>query len=1072
MSNRSNENNSRGIINKQKSDFFIDALHIFVLCNFAVAQPLFDLLSRNAEFFVARHSEPVDVILLIIILCVLLPVLLILIEVPAGLFGRRARKVVHVFVVACLVAIIVLPALSKIFKLSGSVLVVGAALLGVLTYIAYIRFNPVRIFFTVLSPVLLIFPGLFLFNSPVFKVVFPKKTPSSVTIKVGNPVPIIMLIFDEFPVSSLMDEHHQIDPIRYPNFAALARDSYWFRNATTVSNGTHQAIPAILTGSNPDIERLATAADYPNNLFTLLEGSYRMKVFESTTTIFRKKHRRDEKRLAQRMNRMLLDLSAVYLNILLPSDLSGGLPIVTQTWKNFGIEANGDKAHGLRMILDKKMAFYEDRARLFSEFVESINVSDKPTLYFSHLVLPHVPWGYLPSGRVYTETRTPGFEPKYGPWGSDEWLVIQGHQRHLLQVGFVDKLIGDLIAKLKNLDIYDKSLIVITADHGANFRPNRPRRSVLKEDPMGVLGVPLFIKAPNQHEGIISDRNVKTIDILPTIADLLDINLPWPTDGRSAIHSSIHESTLDVSHDSLKRKLNLFGSGTKHGGLFKIGPHNDLIGRSISAIDMMWGNAMVELNQAPNYADVDPNASYTNSHITGRVFLNGSTGTKLNLAIGINGTIRAVTRTLPFEGGIAEWFAMVPEKVFRKGKNEVEVFVVSIVEGQLRLDRARSQLIGSYSLSLINGQNGEIITSPDGKSIPVIANALRGYWTIARVGSDHVVFVGWAADVKNSQLPEAVVMFANGKYLHSGSCNVDRKDVAIAFKNDELNNSGFRYLIPLALFKDIAYSEVRIFAVSKNGVAAELRSPVYAGVGVEGFVTRFYQKCLDRVPDVQELEGWLNALENGSLAGADVANSFIFSEEFINRNTSNEEFVIILYRAFFDREPDTGGYNSLVNYLYRGASRKAILNGFINSQEFENLCESYGINPYRGATTEGGSVQDFVTRFYQQCLRREPEQEGLNGWVAALQNGSQFGADFAKGIIFSPEFINRNTSNEEFVTILYRALLDREPDTGGYNGWLNQLSSGISRQDVLNGFIYSKEFENLCNSYGIAPYSS
>ena len=255
-------------------------------------------------------------------------------------------------------------------------------------------------------------------------------------------------------------------------------------------------------------------------------------------------------------------------------------------------------------------------------------------------------------------------------------------------------------------------------------------------------------------------------------------------------------------------------------------------------------------------------------------------------------------------------------------------------------------------------------------------------------------------------------------------------------------------------------------------MASELRSPVYAGVGVEGFVTRFYQKCLDRVPDVQELEGWLNALENGSLAGADVANSFIFSEEFINRNTSNEEFVIILYRAFFDREPDTGGYNSLVNYLYRGASRKAILNGFINSQEFENLCESYGINPYRGATTEGGSVQDFVTRFYQQCLRREPEQEGLNGWVAALQNGSQFGADFAKGIIFSPEFFNRNTSNEEFVTILYRALLDREPDTGGYNGWLNQLSSGISRQDVLNGFIYSKEFENLCNSYGIAPYSS
>jgi hypothetical protein len=71
----------------------------------------------------------------------------------------------------------------------------------------------------------------------------------------------------------------------------------------------------------------------------------------------------------------------------------------------------------------------------------------------------------------------------------------------------------------------------------------------------------------------------------------------------------------------------------------------------------------------------------------------------------------------------------------------------------------------------------------------------------------------------------------------------------------------------------------------------------------------------------------------------------------------------------------------------------------------------------------------------------------------------------------SAEFINRNTSNEDFITILYRAFFDREPDTGGYYDWLNQLNSGKSRQNVLNGFIYSTEFENLCNSYGISPYS-
>jgi hypothetical protein len=116
------------------------------------------------------------------------------------------------------------------------------------------------------------------------------------------------------------------------------------------------------------------------------------------------------------------------------------------------------------------------------------------------------------------------------------------------------------------------------------------------------------------------------------------------------------------------------------------------------------------------------------------------------------------------------------------------------------------------------------------------------------------------------------------------------------------------------------------------------------------------------------------------------------------------------------------------------------------------------------------NVAGFVTRFYHHCLGREPDTSGLNTWVNALIDGSLCGADVANGLVFSEEFINRNTSNEEFVRILYMAFFNREPDPPGYSGWINLLDSGISRQDILNGFIYSLEFENLCNSYGIVPY--
>ncbi len=116
-------------------------------------------------------------------------------------------------------------------------------------------------------------------------------------------------------------------------------------------------------------------------------------------------------------------------------------------------------------------------------------------------------------------------------------------------------------------------------------------------------------------------------------------------------------------------------------------------------------------------------------------------------------------------------------------------------------------------------------------------------------------------------------------------------------------------------------------------------------------------------------------------------------------------------------------------------------------------------------------MEAFVTRFYQQCLGRNPDQPGLDSWVDNLLNGSQSGSDVAYGFVFSDEFVNRNTTNEDFVTILYRAFFDRDPDAAGYSAWIGNLYGGTGRSDVLNGFVSSREFENLCQRYGIAPYA-
>jgi peptidoglycan/xylan/chitin deacetylase (PgdA/CDA1 family) len=112
-------------------------------------------------------------------------------------------------------------------------------------------------------------------------------------------------------------------------------------------------------------------------------------------------------------------------------------------------------------------------------------------------------------------------------------------------------------------------------------------------------------------------------------------------------------------------------------------------------------------------------------------------------------------------------------------------------------------------------------------------------------------------------------------------------------------------------------------------------------------------------------------------------------------------------------------------------------------------------------------VNAFVTRFYQQCLDRQPDAAGLAGWVNALLNRSITGATTASGFINSPEFISRNLSNDAYLQVMYKAFFDRGPDPQGYSDWMGQLNSGSSRQYVLAGFVNSTEFTNLCTKFGI-----
>ena len=188
-------------------------------------------------------------------------------------------------------------------------------------------------------------------------------------------------------------------------------------------------------------------------------------------------------------------------------------------------------------------------------------------------------------------------------------------------------------------------------------------------------------------------------------------------------------------------------------------------------------------------------------------------------------------------------------------------------------------------------------------------------------------------------------------------------------------------------------------------------------------------------------------------------------------------YVKMLYRAIYDREADGDGYNYWKTLMDFGVSREEVLEGFLNSQEFEDLCKSYGgkKGSYKSPKHAGldmsmnvQGVSRFVMRMYDCVLARDYEYEGYSYWGRNICRHKFGGSDMAKKFIFSDEYLEKDSSNEQFVTMLYKAIMGREPELSGLVFWVEKLGSGeMTRGKLLDNFIDSQEYSDICAEYGM-----
>ena len=468
---------------------------------------------------------------------------------------------------------------------------------------------------------------------------------------------VVVLVFDEFPTDALLRPDGSIDAERYPNFAELASISTWFPNGYTAYDSTFKAVPSILDGRLPRERTAADIRSHKPNAFHLMDRlGYDVFKVESASA-------------------------------LCPPDICP-----TGRTRRPGVLAR--LAGG-------------GRPARFRRWVGAIRRRERPGFYFQHTLFPHEPWLYLPSGR---QSRPAGHDPVAGinqVYGFDDPdLSAHNHLRFLLQLGYTDRLVGELLTRLKRTGLLEESLLIVTADHGYSFRVGAKSRRLLNERNVEEIAVvPMFVKAPGQMEGEVNRSLARNIDLLATIADLIGTDIFWKQAGSSIFSEEVRQrkvlslptrdfkQVVRIGIPELERRRSrgrrrwarLFGTGAESELLYgdpwaqayRIGPHKELLDRRVATLRVRGGGPVTaSVANASLFEQVDRRGKYFPTRMTGP--LRGvPDGDHRNLALAVNGRIRAVGRSFDLRNKRREFFSvMVPESALRPGANRVELFEV------------------------------------------------------------------------------------------------------------------------------------------------------------------------------------------------------------------------------------------------------------------------------------------------------------------------------------------------------------------------------------------------------------
>jgi hypothetical protein len=482
------------------------ALEILTLTTFVFARPVLVPMGSSVETFITRGADRFDVLVYLVIVVAGPALALVAVDVLARIVAAGALLPTHAVVVGALAGLGAWQIGENVTDLSflplaGPACVLVGAGVGVLR----LRTAALGTFLRYGSLLVLVVVGQFAFTTKTGQILLggrhvgvDAEASAAVRAAVGDDgPPVVLMVFDGMPTELLLDGDGAIDAELYPNLAELAGTSTWYRNHTTVAPMTLEAVPAILSGRAGSTTDAPLASSYPDNLFTLFGDAYDVHALEPLTALCPVS--------------LCPDDTGWPVNDLVGDSLD--------VWEQ-QMEGRDDPGFFVPGAFDRRVDTIDEwlNAQDFAR-------GDRPALHVMHALVPHDPWHHLPDGSGYeTATADPTGMLFY------RWSLVGaevGRQRHILQMQLADRYVGQVMARLRAAGTFDDAMFVVTADHGYAFNADDAVRGVTDENWDQIMWTPLIVKAPDQEDGTVDDRNVQSVDVLPTIADELGIDLPW-----------------------------------------------------------------------------------------------------------------------------------------------------------------------------------------------------------------------------------------------------------------------------------------------------------------------------------------------------------------------------------------------------------------------------------------------------------------------------------------------------------------------------------------------------------------